>query len=255
MEKLLLVLNKIEERLAMLEPRRDLTEKVEDKEVEDEDIKVERIKDEEITDRKPAIEETTSPTDMGPKTMSPEEIRLSGNRSYMSPERRLGVIEIAFRAEAARDPDFVEQKETPRLQANGAPLHELWTEYLGYAWQIPPDGRVGLSFDESELSGARDDELPGILGMFRDWNYGIGKDCFTITDFDKNGLKLEYKFPSMYHDTSPMVCNELSMEERFSERETVERLAFDFSDCHVESKGAQQEVPFGTAKAQWRRYM
>lgn len=160
-----------------------------------------------------------------------EELRLSGNQTYANYEATLKAYMITQRKK--HDPDHIEEEEPPRLQESGAPLHNLWTEYLGYAWQIPPDGRVSLTFCERSL--INDDKYRRLptLERLRRWGTEIGPGCFNICDYDINNSPVVYTLPSKADVSATRADYQVPLHKRIMEGEKKGE-EYDFSSCYLE---------------------
>lgn len=204
MERLLVVLNKIEEQLEQLEPKKDIKYV---REVVD--------KDAEIKDIEPAPEVTVGYGDPNDETTDEsEEIRNSGNQAYINHEKKLRDYNRAPRGSYQSPQVEQGQKTPPRLYENGVQIHNLWTEFLGYAWSIPRDGRVVLTFQEHQLSGLEDRFLLPRLNALKQWSSVMGSRCFRIYDYDKNGRSIEYRLPAYHESKNTVLYHQVSLEER-----------------------------------------
>lgn len=81
-------------------------------------------------------------------------------------------------------------------------IRDMWSNYIGCNWAIPPDKRVGLSFDSWTLRRDADhgkerlEKLTNALRQFK--GSKLGNNSFQITDYHYPSKKVQYFYQNNY---------------------------------------------------------
>lgn len=169
--------------------------------------------------------------------------RMNGNRAYFN------ALPYEFRAFSA-ECRFSKKYHGPEAEA-------LWTQYVGQWWSLPPDNRIDLSFQRHILETELQSEVTTRLKNLITWYGNIGKQSgFRVQDYDRNGQALEYEqHTSGYYERPIWNILQNSLNGSKSQRRLPK---FDFAsnvEEHEEGSLTNRELEPFEETAAWRRLM
>ena len=261
MEKQLVVLNKIEERLAKVE-----SQLVDQKPFSQPDSK-EIGNDTAIRESIPVTGEgvAASARPQLPRYHSLKSMTISRQSAYFTESNKISAT-MTTRSEAERTEaawGYLHAKAIDlgeKLDRLGIPIQnqgtpsqreELWTRYLGDAWRLPPDERVHLAFQQHIIERVAPGSVESRLEGQLEWSARMGQGNFVVRDFDYRGNRVDYQLPTEIQD-SPSNVSTLEEDVMFGGPGT-----YQFNVRYDESVIAQTGVwkQRRLMNAPWRRLM
>lgn len=162
--------------------------------------------------------------------------RMKGNRAY-------------FNAQPYEFQDFSMECRIEK-RYHGKEAEALWADRVGRLWSLPPDNRIDLSFQRHILETASEEKAKLRLASIAAWYQNTGGSSgFTVQDYDRKGQPLEY---------DGRLYRRKTIWETLEESRRYTANSFDFA-CNIEELGADisTERTIGRLQepAAWRRLM
>lgn len=75
-------------------------------------------------------------------------------------------------------------------------MQATWTEHLGHLWRLPLDGRIAFSFQRHIIDLVPSSLMNDRLKCIQSWFEAMGEDGFEVRDYDQNGKAQSYTWGS-----------------------------------------------------------
>lgn len=236
MEKLLTVLNKIEERLARLENKEKTNNEVDDS-----------LEEEKSPESVEVVERTAN------ETTRADRAGIIAVSNHASEEYSPSSRQIYTNAKFARFEDLITSSpHKEQNQNHGSEMHQLWTEFFASLWMLPPDGRVHLSFQKHIMDLIPENQMKIKLEYIRSGFESIGTHNFKIMDYDHDGHAIAYMPRSKFWSNQIASRMAMPLEENLSSYEEHQRIVWNFSDG---SRASTSTDPKTNSTGSWRRLM